>query len=268
VNSASTEAPTTPWAVLNGLEIGCVQYLNARPLIHAYDGDVSFDHPAVLARKMAARELDAGLVPIFEALRAGDYWAVDEVAIACDGPVFSVFLAHDRPLAELRRIHLDPASATSVHLLKVLLAEFHGLQPEYRTDAEAECRDARLLIGNQAIEFRRTHRATHQFLDLGAEWKRCTGLPFVFAVWLLQRDLADRSALADAFRDLRAAGLAQLSEIIATEEFQNEAFRSAYLGGHIRYALGPAEKEAVAKFRTLLVKHGFVDQQTAKLAYC
>ena len=56
----------------------------------------------------------------------------DDVAIACDGPVFSVFLAHRGPLAEVRRIALDPASLTSVHLLRVLLAEFHGLRPIVR----------------------------------------------------------------------------------------------------------------------------------------
>jgi predicted solute-binding protein len=264
----SRETDVSPWTVLRALRIGCVQYLNARPLIHAYDGVVSLDHPSMLATKMATRELDAGLVPIFEALRAGDYQVVDAVAIACDGPVFSVFLAHDRPLAEVRRICLDPASASSVHLLKVLLAEFHGLRPEYSTGLEADAADARLLIGNQAIQFRREHQETHQFLDLGAEWKRCTGLPFVFAVWLLQRDLADPSGVADAFRALRVAGLARLREIITTEEFQDESFRAAYLGGHIRYGLGLAEKQGIAKFRELLVKHGFVQRETPELAFC
>ncbi|HEX8295351.1 MAG TPA: MqnA/MqnD/SBP family protein, partial [Chthoniobacteraceae bacterium] len=139
---------------LAAVRLGCVQYLNSRPLIHAYPGPVHFDHPAGLARGLARGELDVALVPVFEALRSPGYLAVDEVAIACRGPVFSVFLAHRGPLAEVRTIALDPASLTSVHLLKVLLAEFHGLFPEFVPWNESAAADALLLIGNQAIAFR------------------------------------------------------------------------------------------------------------------
>jgi chorismate dehydratase len=183
-------------------------------------------------------------------------------------PVFSVFSRTTGPLREVRRICLDPASATSVHLLQVLLAEYHGLAPEYRPLNECTEGDARLLIGNQAIEFRRDHGQSGHFLDLGAEWKRCTGLPFVFAVWLLQPDLPDRAGIADAFRALRAAGLARLPEIIATEDFQDQAFRSAYLGGHIQFGLRAAEKRGIERFQKLLVKHRFVPAGLRDLAYC
>ena len=100
---------------------------------------------------------------------------VDGVAIASDGPVYSVFLAHRGPLHEIKTIALDPASRTSCHLLKCLLAEYHDLRPDYVTTAEA---DARLLIGNQAIQFRQKNGSEFSYLDLGEEWMRCTGLPF------------------------------------------------------------------------------------------
>ena len=53
-------------------------------------GPAEREHPSVLARMLAAGELDVALVPTFEVLRAPVYQLVDGVAIACDGPVFSV----------------------------------------------------------------------------------------------------------------------------------------------------------------------------------
>src|SRR6185295_17793961 len=128
------------------LRIGCVQYLNARPLIYGYDGPVVFDHPSALARDLARGELDAALVPIFEVLRDPRYVLVDDIAIGSDGPVFSVVLAHRGPLEKVRAITLDPASLTSIHLLRVLLAEYRGLHPQYADARVVNAKaDAQLL---------------------------------------------------------------------------------------------------------------------------
>ena len=252
---------------LAGLRIGCVQYLNSRPLIHDYDGPVVFDHPSGLARELAAGRLDAALVPIFEVLRDPRYAVVDGVAIASEGPVFSVFLAHRGPLAAIRTIALDPASLTSAHLLQVLLAEYHGLRPRC-ADARtlAEPADAALLIGNQAIDFRAADAGAHSLLDLGAEWTRCTGLPFVFAVWALRPGLADAPAVAGDFRRLRQAGLGRLEEIVATDAHPPE-FARRYLTEHIRFGLGEREKAAIARFAGLLVRWGFIGSGGAPLRY-
>ena len=86
---------------LRRLRVGCVQYLNSKPLIHGFDGPVIFDHPSGLARDLAAGKLDVGLVPTFEALRTPHYALAAGVGIACDGPVYSVFLAHRGPLKEV-----------------------------------------------------------------------------------------------------------------------------------------------------------------------
>jgi chorismate dehydratase len=260
---------TSPGAypALRGLRIGCVQYLNSKPLIHDYDGPVVFDHPSGLARDLAAGRLDAALVPIFEVLRGPGYHLVDGVAIACDGPVFSVFLAHRGPLAAVKTIALDPASLTSVHLLQVLLAEFHGLHPQCRDARTCPDADAQLWIGNQAIDFRLADRGQHELLDLGAEWKRCTGLPFVFAVWALRPDLADPIAVADNFRALKRAGLASLPAIVAADQTLEPALSTRYLTEHIRFDLAQREKAAMDGFASLLVKHRFLPTGAAPLAY-
>ena len=253
-----------PWRALRGLRIGCVQYLNSRPLICAYDGPVVFDHPAVLAQMLRAGELDAALVPVFEAVRDPRYLLVDDVAVGCDGPVLSVFLAHRGTLRDLRSVALDPASLSSANLLKVLLAEFHDLHPGFGSDGEA-----RLLIGNQAIEFRTAEegKSDWHFLDLGEEWKRCTGLPFVFAVWAVRAGTADVRAVADAFRRLKDEGTAQIPELIAQEDFGDEEMRRRYLTECLRFGIGPRGREALGLYRTLLAKHRLIEGHDAPLEF-
>jgi chorismate dehydratase len=256
------------WRCLYPLRIGCVQYLNARPLIEGYEGPVVFDHPSALARQIAAGDLDAGLIPVFEALQHPHYSLVDGVSIACDGPVYSVYLAHRGPLRGIERVVLDGGSLTSVHLLKVLLREYHGLQPTYVPAREAQGdNDAFLWIGNQAIEFREKHAHDFEFLDLGAEWLRCTGLPFVFAVWMLRPGVDGPGTLGDGFRALQLHGIARLNEIIAREPLGTSEFRLRYLQSHIRYGLGAREKAAVAKFRLLLEQHGFIAPKREPLVF-
>jgi chorismate dehydratase len=250
------------YAALRGLRVGCVKYLNSRPLIRAYDGPVVFDHPSALARMLASGELDAALVPAFEALRDPRYSLVDGVAVACDGPVFSVFLAYRGELKDLRSISLDPASLTSAHLLRVLLAEFHGLHPAFGPEGEAQ-----LLIGNQAIDFRlgEMRSGGWNLLDLGEEWKRCTGLPFVFALWALAPGTPPEAA--DALREIKRAGIAEIETIIAEETFATPEIRRRYLTEHIRFDLDAPERAALDRYRQLLAKHGFIEGVSTPLRF-
>jgi len=239
-----------------GYRLGSVPYLNARPLIAGLEEIVSLDLPATLAERFAAGELDAALVPVFEAVERDHALIADDIAIASRGEVFSVFLAHREPLAALETIALDPASHTSNHLLQVLLAEFHDLTPDY-VDAPTDDAQARLLIGDAALEFRQAHGVDGwHFLDLGAEWMRCTGLPFVFACWVFRDGVKEPARLAEALRDVKRRGLDAREQIAA--ESADRDFTRRYLTEFIRFDLGPDEKQAIALFATLLRKHGLV----------
>ncbi len=241
---------------LAGYRLGSVPYLNARPLIEGLGDAVALDLPARLAERFAAGELDVALVPIFEAVERERATLVDDVAIACRGEVFSVFLAHREPLAEVETIALDPASHTSNHLLQVLLAEFHDLEPRY-VGAPEEPGQARLLIGDAALAFHRAHAEDGwRFLDLGAEWLRGTGLPFVFAAWVFREECPDPPAVAEALRAVKRRGLEARGRIAAAEA--DPAFARRYLSEFIRFDLGEEEKAAVALFAALLRKHGLV----------
>ncbi len=253
-----------PWLALRSLRIGCVKYLNSRPLICGYDGPVVFDHPSSLARLLAAGALDAALVPVFEAVRDPRYRIVDGVAVGCDGPVFSVFLAYRGALRDVRSVALDPASMSSANLLRVLLAEFHGVHPEFGASG-----DAQLLIGNQAIEFRQAEEGISdwKFFDLGEEWKRSTGLPFVFAVWALRSAVKDSHAVADAFRGLKVAGCARIPELIDGEDFGDVEMRRRYLTEWLRFDIGGPGREAIALYRKLLAKHGLIASDSVPLEF-
>jgi len=234
------------------VRLGCVRYLNARPLIHGWPGDVRFDHPAALCRQLAAGEVDVALVSSFEYLRNPIYSIVDGVAIASDGPVYSVILAHLGEVEALREVVIDPASATSINLLRCLLA-LRGLAPDFVTAGEIEAGRGRLLIGDQAIGFRREMAATYGTMDLGQEWKRQTGLPFVYALWLIRPEFQARRQIAEALRSLAKQNRARLDTVIHAQPEDERAFCRFYFRDCLRFTFAEEEKRGFHRFAELCV---------------
>ena len=236
--------------------IGSVPYLNSVPLTYGIEEEIDFVVPSALAKKIRAGELDAALVSITEGLFHEGYDILDRVAVASDGPVKSVFLAHHQRLEEIQTIYCDTASLTSVNLLRVLLAE-RGISPVFEPlpdYSQASELENVLLIGNPGIDFLRApHEQT--IWDLGTAWKELTNLPFVYAVWALRRGHHDE-ALRKKLLLAKENGINHLTDIIATHPDYDADFRHAYLGGHIRHDLGEHEKAGLDKFIELLKTHG------------
>jgi chorismate dehydratase len=247
---ASLEGSLAPFRV------GSVEYLNAVPLTRGIEDQIVFTTPARLAELLRRDELDAALVSITEVLFNDRYDILDGIAIASLGEVYSVILAHKRPLEEAAEIFFDTASLTSVSLLKVLLAE-RGLKPEFKPlenyKAAAE-KDFVLLIGDRAIDFQRAPH-THEIFDLGAAWFELTNLPFVYAVWALRRGVENK-ALRRLLRETKGFGMETLDVIIRNHPAYDLDFRKDYLGWLIHFHLGADEKRGIAKFCELLHKHG------------
>lgn len=238
------------------MRIGSVPYLNSVPLTRGLEDQIVFAPPTELARLLRDGKLDAALLSITEPLLHPGYDILDGIAVAALGEVFSVFLAHRKPLEAVEVVHCDTASLASVNLLKVLLAE-RGLKPEFRQLEDyhdAEHMDAVLLIGNPAIEFRREQHP-HDIWDLGQAWFELTNLPFVFAAWALRHGQVD-DATRRLLREARDLGLDTLDYIISSRTEFDPEFRKDYLGWHIHFHLGADEKRGVAKFAELLEKHG------------
>src|SRR5882672_7925040 len=170
------------------MRIGSVPFLNAVPLTRGIEDQIVLAPPSRLAELIREEKLDAALLSVTEVLFNDRYDILDGIAVASLGEVKSVFLAHRKPLDETRQILCDTASLTSVNLLKVLLGE-RGLKPDFAplpNYHDAAFYDAVLLIGDPALNFVRTPHEHHVW-DLGTAWSELTGLPFVYAVWALQR---------------------------------------------------------------------------------
>ena len=236
--------------------VGSVEYLNAVPLTRGIEDQIVFATPARLAELLRRDELDAALVSITEALLTDRYDILDGVAIASLGEVYSVILAHRKPLAEVKEIYCDTASLTSVNLLKVLLAE-RGLKPEFKpleNYAAAKKKDFALIIGDKAIDFQRAPHK-HEIFDLGEAWFEMTNLPFVYAVWALRRGI-ENARLRQLLRETKHFGMETLEVIIRNHKAYDLDFRKDYLGWHVHFHLGSDEKRGIAKFCELLRKHG------------
>jgi chorismate dehydratase len=194
-----------------------VQYLNTRPLVHglaAAGVEVVYDLPSRLADRLATRRLDVALIPSIELFRGG-HRIVSDACIGCRGPVMSVKLFFRTLPSRVATLAVDEGSRTSAALARILLAERHGVRPQVEPLAIgaglADTRaDAVLLIGDRAIGDRAVGSghgglkscAFQSMWDLGDEWCRWTGLPFVFAVWAA-RDGIDVGTLSARLSDHR-----------------------------------------------------------------
>jgi len=260
---------------LKSVRVGCVKYLNARPLIRGWPSEVEFDHPSALCQRLAKGQLDVALVSSFEFLRNPIYRIVDDVSISSHGPVYSVVVAHRGKFSNIEEIELDPASETAVNLLRCLLAEL-GLTARL-TDAvpgSAGLPRARLIIGDQAISFRQNHADEFQFWDLGERWKKLTGLPFVYALWLIRPEVADAKSIAQRLRGLRDENLADIPAIVSdavadaadNKKEITQEFLDRYYDEHLRFGFGTREKQGLRTFADLCTEHGVLPKRVREFS--
>ena len=238
--------------------LGSVPYLNARPLTYAIQEPIRLLEPSHLAIELAEGRLQAALVPLVEVLEnAAAYHIVNAVAIGSLNSVYSVVLTHTLPVVRLKTVALDPASKTSNQLLRVLLQKYYRLRPRYVSPDEPA--DGQLLIGDPAIQYRKSH-PDERYFDLAQAWHSHTGLPFVFAVWAVRRDAPDAAGLA---KNLRAAAKIGLE---ARDKIARNHFEQHYLTEHLYYHLGDPQKKAIARFANDLVEIGHL-RKTPELSY-
>jgi predicted solute-binding protein len=252
------------------LRIGVVDYLNSRPLAWSFHNgfhrdifEPGFYPPAEVAVRLAAGEIDIGLLPSIELQRIPGLRVLPGLCIAATHEARSVLLVLAKPLAEVRRIALDRNSRTSAALVEILLADGYGLAPELVSTAPSlyemlETADAALLIGDPALG---VDRSAYRVLDLAAEWRRLTDLPFVFAVWAV-REGVETDGLATYFQESLRLGLEQLEELVADSsrelDIEPEELRR-YLTNHLSFEMGATEVEALEEFHRRAHAHGLIE---------
>ena len=236
------------------LRLGVVSYLNAEPLVYGLSNHPRFrlerDVPSRVAERLHRGESDLGMIPSIE-FAFGDYAIVPDIAIGSRGAVRSVNLYHRVPLQDVRRVALDTSSRTSVALLKVLLHESLGHHPEYLplppcVPTMLEAADAALVIGDPALYF----DGEVPRLDLGDEWLRRTGLPFVYAFWAGRPgavSAADVRRLQQALREGREA-IGSIAARYPSHGGPHETQNATYLRSNIVFTLGEDEKRGLREF--------------------
>lgn len=260
------------------MRLGRISYINCYPIYGAIDrgiervsAEIVTGTPAELNDLLVAGELDVSVISaVAYARHAKDLVLLPDLAISCDGRVRSVLLLSKRPVGRLdgRAVLLTASSRTSVALLELLCREVWRIQPRFaQVRAEASDlahlaelpHDAVLVIGDPALILSARH--TYPFtVDLGDEWKRLTGLPFVFAVWAARR-AADPGAVRrghEALLASRAWGLAHLDELAtAASTSTGIPVRECrvYLAG-LDYAFTDRHLAGLTEFFRRLAAHG------------
>jgi len=247
--------------------VGCVPYLNARPLLEGLPYPVRKLVPAQLHDVFLSGELDVALLSSIDVISKDQAEVVDGVSISSKGDVYSVVLAYEGELKDLTKVALDPASHTSNALLRIVLEEFYGVMPDYvQLKDYASSFTPGLVIGDRAIETRkRTSDTSLRYLDLGGEWYRKTGLPFVFAIWELRKEFTDKKFLSEAIRETKARGVLEIPKIAAQEE--DPVFAEGYLRNHIRYELWEEEKRGLRTFGESLKRLHIANNFSDKINY-
>jgi len=238
-------------------KVGTFPFLNCAPLIRGIEDQLIFDTPSRLAQKLKSGELDAALVSIVEVLFNDMYDVIDGISISSLGEVKSVLLLHRTPLEEIKLIHCDPASLTSIFLLKILLFE-KGIHPEFcqlESYELANFPDNVLLIGDHDLDMH-FKKHDYQIWDLGAAWYELTRLPFVYAVWALRRDKPNQK-IRMLLKEAKDFGIDTLDSIISRRKEYSYNFRKDYLSWHIHYHLADDEKRGINKFIDYLKKYNF-----------
>jgi len=247
------------------LRVGRISALNMFPLYHhlerAEGGLFRFTDgvPTTLNGALLADRLDVSAMSSIAFARNADTLRLLPVAsISAAGAVDSIQLFSAVPPEDVTRVAVTPHSATSVALLRVLLGPLPEFTPLTEAPAAALARgDGVLLIGDEALEGRLAGLAPHA-TDLGELWRARTGLPMVFAVWAVRRDVVPARArhlarLEDLLREARRRYAADPGAVVdaAAARFPfGRDFIAAYFR-RLSYGFGDAERAGLARFLEL-----------------
>jgi chorismate dehydratase len=230
-------------------------YANALPLVR-YIKEVHTPAELIYRIPRSAVEVllrggaEAALIPIVSCFRHPDLVMIPGLGICADGAVTSVLLQCRRPLSEVRVVQLDPESKTSNLLVQVLMRDHFRISHRIEYSLRAIEADARVCIGDRAL---RAAPAVETY-DLAGEWKKMTGLPFVFAVWAVQRSclrIEEISEILHRAKDRGCQSFAELARLCAQRLGLPENGCYEYLADRLHYDVGPAEWDGMSLFRGL-----------------
>jgi chorismate dehydratase len=261
-----------------GLRISAISFLNTAPLMWDFehgaaskDFEIEYTIPSECAAALAANRADIGIIPAITYAQIPGLVILPNLAIASKDRVRSILLVSKRPIEDIRTVATDTSSRTSVALMQILFARFFGGQRKLTPHPPdlvqmLKQHDAALLIGDSALQIS-MHDSQYHLYDLGHDWHRLTGKPFVFALWAVRMDALHRQPqgmnLIEIFQQSRDHGL--LPESIGTlgKDWApklgiSEAEVATYLTENIHYYLDRENHAGLQLFLTYAHEEGLI----------
>ena len=238
-------------------KVSAISYLNTIPFIYGIKSskiyevvDLQLAYPSMSAQKLINDEVDIALVPLAVLKSYSTFNIVSDYCISADGSVDTVCLYSNVTLKNIGDIYLDYQSKTSVELLKILCKEYWKISPNFKSSKigfEEKVKDnvAALIIGDRAFEANDKYKYVY---DLSEAWKQMTGLPFVFACWISNKEI-DENFLYEFNRSLKL-GIESVEEAIISESFNhlNCDNPKEYLNRKISYILDEEKRNSMELF--------------------
>lgn len=206
----------------NKIRISAIRYANTYPLNYGLresgieeDAIIDIDHPAECARKLSTGEADIGLIPVAAIPAITGLTIISDYCISSNGPVRTVLLVSNSELNNIVSINLDYRSKTSVALARVLAARLWKKKFDWKETspgfdfANIPDNEGLVIIGDQCFELETKYKFK---TDLASEWKKLTGLPFVFACWVSNRQLPEE--FIQKFNDALHFGISHIDNAI------------------------------------------------------
>lgn len=247
------------------LRVGLVSYLNTKPFLFGLQHSdllneitLTLDVPSEGASRFQRGEVDLGLVPVAAIPEFPHAEIVTDYCIGADGPVLSVCIFSQVPMENINTILLDYQSRTSVELCRILLRdhfrkEVNLLPAQPGFEDAIKDQTAALIIGDRAIQMSGKYNFSY---DLADEWKKMTGKPFVFAVWL-SRKKPDPVFIGRLNAALKF-GISNIAKVAEEYEgFFPENFDTInYLKKNISYNFDSPKSEALKHFLEMISTRG------------
>lgn len=239
---------------MNKIKVGAVSYLNTKPLLYGLKQsslinsiDLVEDYPAKIASMLMNNEIDIGLVPVAVLPKLNNYYLVSNYCIGANNAVASVSLFSHQPMDKIMTVLLDYQSRTSVMLTKILFKLYWKKEVQF-IDATENYIDtinsstAGVIIGDRALQL---NNKFPYIYDLALAWKSFTGLPFVFATWVANKQID--SNFITQFDDANKFGLENLDAVLKEQQINFYDLKTYYTQ-NISYDFNDEKKEALALF--------------------
>ncbi|MEM6553730.1 MAG: menaquinone biosynthesis protein [Planctomycetota bacterium] len=247
------------------VRVGCVSYINAKPLIDGLDGcDLELGVPSLWADRLVGGDVDVALCPVVDYFTAADRLRILPVGmIGCEGPTLTVKVFSRVPIDRIGTLALDGDSHTSVVLVRLLLEALYGVTPERLPLDRRDEADAVLLIGDKVITAA-PDRVGYPFeMDLGEAWHRMTALPFVFALWMVRADAAAGQVSVagralEARRESNAGRIGAIAGRYAAGHGWPVELAEEYMRRVLKYAVDERALLAVRRFAELAGERGLL----------